>query len=187
MLPLALASGAVYVGMVARGVKGWPRALKVVPALALAVGAPTPLLAAAFVLSAAGDALLLDKAYFLGGLGAFLVAHVLFVVAFLGMAPPSWPVLGLVGLAASGVLVKLWPKLRGTLRVAVPVYIAALATMAAAAAGLGPLGLAGGLVFVVSDSVLAYRQFGPGFKGADVAVMVTYYAALALLAVAVSG
>lgn len=186
---VAALAGLVYLGLVGADVRGWPRALKPVPALALAWATRDagPLVAGAFVLSALGDALLLDKDRFLlAGLGAFLAAHLLFVAAFVGTTPPSALVGVGVLVAAGAVLRRVWPRLRGKMRVAVPVYAATLAAMAAAAGGLGPWGLAGGLLFVVSDGMLAVRLFRGPYRGGDVGVMATYYAALGALALAVS-
>lgn len=188
---VALAAGVVYVGLVVSGVRGRARAIKVVPALALgALVAPThPLSASAYVLSALGDAFLLDKdRFFLHGLVAFLAAHLLFVPAFLG-ASGGTPSLGflLPMLVFAAVLVAYLRPAKPVLKAAVPVYALALAVMVAAAGTLGPLGIAGGLSFLVSDAVLSVRVFKREFRGADVIVMVTYYGALLTLAAALLG
>lgn len=185
---LAAVVGLVYVGLVAAGVRGPVRAIKVIPALALAVatGRLHPAIPAGFVLSALGDGLLLDKSRFLlAGLGAFLLAHLAFVAGFVAQAPPSLPMLGVAVAAAVTAVAALWRSLRGVMRVAVPVYALALAVMAAAAAGLGTLGLVGGVLFLVSDTLLAVHNFKRPLPAGDVLVMSTYYAAILLLAVAV--
>ena len=190
MLAVAIASACavLYVGMVARHVKGPARVVKVVPALALVTLLPSPALAAAMVFSALGDAFLLDKArFFLPGLGAFLVAHLCFMGGFLSLSgeAPGQPVLIGVSIAAAAVLTSLWPGLRGPLRVAVPVYAFALAGMVASASTLGALGFLGGVVFLVSDTLLAFNLFRGPLPGADVPVMITYFAAIGLLTASV--
>lgn len=187
---VALAAALAYLGIVAADVRGPVRLVKVVPALALAWATRhlPPAFPAAFVLSAAGDAFLLDKDRFLlPGLGAFLLAHLAFVAGFLAVATPgaaSAAVLGL-GLGVAGVvLTRVWPRLHGVLRVAVPVYALVLVGMAATATALGPAGLAGGLLFLVSDALLAMNRFARPLPGRDLSVLVTYYAALLLLAAA---
>jgi uncharacterized membrane protein YhhN len=182
----ACAFGALYTVLSSRGVGGIWRALKVVAPLLLAWQARSePLAAAAFVLSAVGDALLLDKERFLlAGIGAFLCAHLAFVPSLWSGAPPGWTLVyyALVG----AVLYALRTRLRGALRVAVPVYALVLATMAAVSAGRGPLGAAGGAVFLVSDALLAVHFFVRPLPGRDGAVLATYYAALVLLSMALS-
>jgi uncharacterized membrane protein YhhN len=187
-LVAALIAALTYVAMVAAGYRGPLRVIKVIPALALATQMPTPALVAAMVFSAAGDAFLLDKARFmLPGLGAFLVAHLCFTGAFLSISgrAPGQPMLVLVALASAAILLVLWPHLRGVLRFAVPVYAFALAAMVASASTLGPLGVAGGLVFIASDTALGLSTFARPFPRSDLLVMGTYYTAMGLLAASV--
>jgi uncharacterized membrane protein YhhN len=186
----ALLAAATYVGLVAAGRRGRVRGIKVLPALFLvAVVAPAhPLAAAALVASAAGDGFLLDKErFFLHGLVSFLVAHVLFVPAFLGASGtlPSPALLAPIACLALALLVYLRPR-KPILMAAVPLYTLALVAMVGAATTLGPLGLAGGLSFLVSDAVLSIRVFKRDFPGADVIVMVTYYGAILSLAAALA-
>lgn len=181
----ALAAGVVYMGIVAARLSGPVRLVKVLPALLLGgVLAPThPLAAGGMLLSAVGDAFLLDKARFLlFGLGAFLLGHLLFVPAFLDASgtAPSPAFVGTLLLFAGGMLAVVRPK-KPALRVAVPIYALVLCAMVAAASTLGPIGLAGGLAFLVSDAVLSIRVFRREFAGADLLVMGTYYGALLTL------
>ena len=172
----------------AGGLHGPVRAIKVVPALTFAamLYPSHPVAAGGMVFSAAGDAFLLDKERFLlPGIGAFLLAHLLFVPAFL-QASGQWPavpvVIGLAAVAAVA-LYFMRPK-KPVLKVAVPIYALTLVAMAAAATTLGPLGAAGGLTFLVSDCTLSYRLFRKDFPGGDLIVMITYYGALAMMALA---
>lgn len=181
----AVAAGWFLVGVL-RGRRSW---IKVVPALLLgvAVAPVSPTGLAAFIGCAAGDGLLLDKdRYFLHGLAAFLVAHLLLVASFVPRAegPPSLAVgLGVAGLVL-GMSAVLVPKVRGVLRLAIPAYAATIGAMILAAAAVGPLALGGAVTFAVSDSVLAINRFVRPFAAADAVVMSTYYAAILTLAAA---
>jgi uncharacterized membrane protein YhhN len=89
-------------------------------------------------------------------------------------------------------LAYLWPHL-GRQRVPVAVYVSVIAIMgwrAAARAGPAPalsgaLALAGALLFMVSDGLLAVDRFARPFRAGDAAVMTTYYAAQTLIALSV--
>jgi uncharacterized membrane protein YhhN len=118
---------------------------------------------------AAGDVALLfsSQAAFLSGLGAFLVGHVAYVVAFAVLVPPSeW--LGISVIAVSvfggGALMWLLPYL-GSTRKPVVFYILVLCTMVVAALSL-PGRVAGGwtfavgaVLFAVSDLAVARERF----------------------------
>jgi uncharacterized membrane protein YhhN len=129
-------------------------------------------------------------ASFLLMMGLSLVAQLCFARAFwphraqsvLGDRPRLLLVLALaVGLGAFGAGV-----LRDPLAGAVVVYAAAILAMAALATGLGVFGTLGGLLFVVSDGLIALRTFGGiTVPGDGAVVMATYAAALALLVHAV--
>jgi uncharacterized membrane protein YhhN len=139
---------------------------------------------------------------FAAGLSAFFVAHVLFLVG-ISVAPGDLAAT-LVTLAVLLVLLA-YPGsrvLRGVLAseraLAVPVlaYMAVLLTMAAAAIALGlhrgPLGrdiplTVGGLVFVVSDTLLSLDRFVGHWARAKVSVHATYHVAVALLCLSLAG
>jgi uncharacterized membrane protein YhhN len=189
MPPLWIAAAVVavvYLGIVASGRKN---VLKVAPALFLAAAAlPAGWLAVlAFVACAAGDAFLLAKEkYFLHGLAAFLVGHVLLVAVFTKTAvtaPPLGVSLGMIAVAGA-VLWQIFPRLTGILRIAVPIYALALGAMVVAAGAVSPLAMVGAVVFVVSDSVLALNRFLRPLPGAEIAVMSTYYAAILTISAA---
>lgn len=198
--------------------------LKVLPVLALAhqalqlasVSGGTPggaayarLVAAGLAVSAVGDALLETDgllkgsathapALFLGGLGAFLAAHLLYIAALRRRAGPhSAPAaVGFAG-AAAGIYAVLHPGLPGDLVAPVAVYAAVLAAMGYAACTAAHPGaggpearrhaIGGALTFMASDALLALDAFGPRHLAAQLthpklAVMVTYYLAQAQLA-----
>lgn len=152
---------------------------------------------AALLLSACGDVALMraGNAAFVAGLGSFLVAHVMFVRAFLldGFAiPPLWTALPLV--AALAFFVWLLPR-TGPLKLAVLLYAAALVGMTLAAAARfevrgdvsGFLAVAGALVFLLSDSALAVRQFSGSYRRAQSLILSTYWLAIGLVAASTLG
>jgi uncharacterized protein (TIGR03382 family) len=175
----------VYLARLAMGRKDL---LKVAPALLVATAVPLPF-APAFVLCAVGDFMLLDSRRFIGGLVGFLLAHLAFIAGFSGLPDagviPAPVLVGLLGTLAAGMVALLWPALDRGLRVAVPIYAAALATMAFGAARTGWVGALGGVIFVVSDAVLAYNRFRRPVPHAEPVVMTTYYAAILALGAAV--
>lgn len=129
---------------------------------------------------------------FLVMIGFFLVAQVVFIVAFwpyrrASVLSPSQPArrraLALVYLLALVVLVVACAPGAGALLVPVIVYGATLAFMAALATGVGRLVAIGGAVFVVSDSLIALEAFVEGWAlpGQGFWVMSTYIAAQALI------
>jgi uncharacterized membrane protein YhhN len=166
-------------------------------ALALACGAPGTIygrvLLLAQALSWVGDLLLLSARdrVFLLGIGAFLLAHVAYAVAF-ATAPlaASWLALGACLMAATAVVTLrwLWPHLRSFYRVAVPAYVVALAVMATLAVGATaqrPLVALGALAFAASDISVARDRFvAPGFVNRAWGLPL-YYAAQVLLALSV--
>lgn len=153
--------------------------------------------------AAAGGAAAKDPSvYFLCGLASFLVAHVVYIVAFRSRAGGASPGVGvLCGGAAAAMFAVLFPALPpGVLVPAVAVYTTVIATMAYSAATMAAggdataraLALAGALLFMLSDAVLAARQLGPPWLQAAVGawhpqtiVMVTYYSAQGLIAASI--
>jgi uncharacterized membrane protein YhhN len=141
---------------------------------------------AALVASAAGDALLALPQLsfsFVGGLGAFLLAHVAYVALLAPFAgrPRGWRRVALPVLwaAALGMYVEFLPRL-GELAVPVAAYIVALCLMAsfAVSARLPRATVAtvaiGGLAFVVSDAMIGIDRFIGAFTGSAFAIWATY-------------
>lgn len=139
----------------------------------------------ALLFSLAGDVFLMLRAnLFIAGLVAFLLAHVAFIV---GLAPDADPTLIAVAAVAMGVVVV--PLLRrvakGAAQVAPglvpPVYAYGVVITAMAAVAMGtanPFAMAGGLMFLLSDALLAWNRFVRPFGWGPLFVMVTYHAAL---------
>jgi alkenylglycerophosphocholine hydrolase len=148
--------------------------------------------AGALVFSLAGDVCLMFEGnlWFAAGLGSFLLAHLLFILAFLNGVPlglpPAWT--ALVVVYGLGLCAWLLPR-AGSLKVPVALYCLVLLGMALTAAlrcsavgGPAPrLALYGALLFVASDSALAIRKFGGAYRGAQALILSTYWLAIGLI------
>lgn len=145
----------------------------------------------ALVASLVGDVLLLDDSMFIAGLAAFLAAHVAYIVGFLLIDSWHWRnvAASVIPIAATAAIVGR-PVLAATraravpMRVGVRVYLVAILAMFACACGAGGAMLvAGAALFVISDSLLGWRQFVADHVGAllRTGVMVTYHFAQLLL------
>ena len=118
------------------------------------------------LLSWSGDALLESPGDigFLLGLGSFFLAHVAYLVLFLGPLRQRripWQAV-FYALWFVVLLILLVPHV-GALVVPVAAYGLVLAAAASAALGANRLALVGALVFLVSDTILAFRLFYPDF------------------------
>lgn len=165
--------------------------------LAFLQGGPV-LLIAALALSAAGDAFLAQEGEkpFFAGLASFLLAHVAYVVLFLRtgdglgiLASQPWRVAlcAICIVAAMGLLRRLLPVAGPQMRLPVTLYTdAILAMLVAAATVRAPAIVAGAVLFVVSDTLLAIGRFllAPGDPRQPVlgaAVWVSYFLAQAAI------
>ena len=131
------------------------------------------------------------EAWFLAGLGAFLIAQLTYSVAFWpyrGNSVLTRPVFALPYLAVLvGLLVVLWGHL-GDLRLPVTVYAVVIVGMALLATGVNRTVALGAVLFVVSDALIALDSVADlvqlpahGFW-----VMLTYLAAQVLIAAGVA-
>jgi uncharacterized membrane protein YhhN len=143
----------------------------------------------ALALCLAGDVfLMLPSDQFVAGLASFLAGHVLFIAAFVA-ARGNDPLWGLtIAAAVVAIAISAGPVLRGAvaqdarLRVPVLAYMAVIGSMLATSAlPANALAIAGAATFVLSDSILARNRFVRPFAHAQLATMVTYHAALALI------
>ena len=156
---------------------------------------PVRVVLAALAFSWLGDVLLevarrVDSdLVFMAGIGGFLVAQVLYIVAFTPLVraatPPRPPVWALAYvLYGVGLVVLLGPDL-GEFLVPVAVYAAAICTMGIVASGVNGFTALGAAVFVASDSMIALGEFTDLWTLAHnwqrVLVMTTYTVAQALL------
>jgi uncharacterized membrane protein YhhN len=153
------------------------------------------LILAGLVFSLLGDAaLMFPEKLFSAGLVAFLVAQVLYVFAFRTPAGQSVSFLTFLPFILYGLLMffLLAPGL-GPMKLPVLVYIGAITAMAGFAAsryvhlgGTRPLlAFVGAVLFLISDSVLAYDRFGKKLPFARIVVLGTYFPAQLLIALSV--
>jgi len=177
-----------------------PLATVLIILVAAIAGTPVPAayktyILAGLVCSLAGDvALLFPEKGFTAGLGAFLAAQVFYILAF--KPGPGRPLSAgiLIPFALYGLLMfrTLAPSLGG-LKLPVFIYVAAITVMAWLAAsrfiylgGTRPLcAFAGGVLFLVSDSVLAYDRFAKKIGPAQIIILGTYFPAQLLIALSV--
>jgi uncharacterized membrane protein YhhN len=168
---------------VARGDKPLEYLTKPAALVALTVWAATgegvsSWLIAALALSLLGDVyLMLPTDVFTAGLGAFLLAHVAYVIDFdvslgrrllccvLALAVMSPFALRIVRAVSNS-----------TLRIGVMGYMAVLGLMVGSALASGALtAQIGALLFMASDTILGWNRFVKPFSWARPAIMVTYH------------
>lgn len=140
---------------------------------------------AALLLSAAGDVLLmLPDEQFVPGLASFLGAHAAYIVGFLLTGRPGTAglvvglliVLNAFLLAATRIVDALRARGEGALVGPVMAYMAAIGTMTVLATGSGSVAAAiGGVLFLASDTLLAWNRFVGPVPGARLGVIVTYH------------
>ena len=154
------------------------------------------LVLAGLVCSLVGDIfLMLPSDQFVPGLVSFLIAHLFYIAAFRsGMTGfgPAWLPLPFFayGLAAFWVLL---PGL-GDMKLPVIAYLLTILTMAWQSAVRWNakrdrsclFAFAGALLFVVSDSLIAFNRFHTRFYFAEALIMSTYFVAQWLIAFSVS-
>ena len=135
-------------------------------------------LIAALTLSLLGDVyLMLGDQLFPVGLSAFLLAH----CAYIGAFPTSALARGIWFAIVAGASLPLALRIlravpERPLRIAVGVYMAAIALMVASAIGSGALTAAiGALLFLTSDALIALNRFVTPFASAPLAIIVTYH------------
>lgn len=155
------------------------------------------------ILGAAGDVLLqfMDcrpkerEPFFRAGLGAFLIGHVFYIVAFalLGRVT-GWAVLLAAVLFAALFLLQ-FPARMDLKGQKIPVYayaavisvMTAFAVLSFGAGARGALVGLGGILFLVSDAILALIFFSPlREKSLPTWNLITYYAAQILLALSIT-
>jgi alkenylglycerophosphocholine/alkenylglycerophosphoethanolamine hydrolase len=171
-----VASGALAIAGIERGIPLLTRIFKPLATLLLLVIVGWPetsfarLVDVGILLSLVGDVALLsdsDRAFAIGLVG-FLAAHVVYIIANLGVAvwSPLPVVVAVVVLAASTVLLRYARPSVTALRIATIVYGTAISTMVVTAwATLGgrlawaPFAATGSVLFYISDSSLALDRF----------------------------
>lgn len=198
-LPLAFAvCAAAYILLDVYGLRGpWMACLKIVPIAILALlalgglgGLTRTLALAALAFSALGDLLLALEFSnsFVYGLGAFLLAQLIYAGNFLRAADfrsRRTALRGVPVLIAATLLARVLLPAAGELSAAALAYLLAIVTMALSAAahrGDSALLFAGAVLFMASDALIALNKFIAPLPLAGPAIMFTYYGAqLALL------
>ncbi|MHA7863291.1 lysoplasmalogenase [Flagellimonas marinaquae] len=149
------------------------------------------LMVLAFLFCLLGDILLLFPAYFVFGLAAFLVAHLLFATAFLqlkGFRPHWISFLVLYGIG-TGLFLWLKPGL-GEFMVPVGVYVVVICFMAWQGIGLFLkersktfvwIAVAV-LLFMLSDTMIAIAKFKTDFDYSSIVILSTYWLSIGLIA-----
>ncbi|KUJ68939.1 hypothetical protein ACZ90_16025 [Streptomyces albus subsp. albus] len=134
-----------------------PALMPVLAAYVLACGGPRPLVAA-LLFGCGGDTLLQigGDTVFLLGMGCFAAGHICYLTLFLRNRRRIPPPLA-AGYAAAwlGTVALLWPGLPSDMRGPVAVYSLLLTAMALGALYAGPVALAGGALFLLSDTLIA--------------------------------
>ena len=133
--------------------------------------------------------------FFIGGLVSFLIAHLFYTRLFTTLSPlsknilkknPIW-IIGII-LFLTTFLSYLVPKIDNPLKIPVIVYALIICTMLLSTLNLKEkigkrphnLIVAGAVLFVLSDSILALNKFDPTFRGITLMhalVMITYISA----------
>lgn len=115
-----------------------------------------PLLQAALLASAAGD-LLLETRFELAGIAAFAAAHACYLAFFAGRSTArDWRVLAAYAALWAALIAALSPGL-GNQRLPVAAYALLLTATAVVSRWHSPRAGLGGLLFLISDALIAYR------------------------------
>jgi uncharacterized membrane protein YhhN len=150
---------------------------------------------AGLCLSMAGDAfLMLRHKRFNEGLACFLLAHLLYIGAFVTVTPlrADFATVLPLFIIALAMMTFLFPRL-GRMKVPVTAYILVIVVMAGLAMEryIGSGGASafhsflGAMLFLISDSILAVNRFIREFRAAQGLILSTYFAAQWLLALSI--
>ncbi|KUL43144.1 hypothetical protein ADL22_13620 [Streptomyces sp. NRRL F-4489] len=187
--PAALADTAVHLTK--------PALMPLLAAHTLARGGP-PLLAAALLFGCGGDTFLqIGGSAFLVGMASFAAGHLCYLRLFArhgtplttrlgGRRPRAAAVTALYAAALTATVLLLWPGLPTGLRLPVAGYSLLLTAMAFTALRTGPRAAAGGLLFLLSDTLIATGlAHWPQPPAPQLWIMLTYTAAQFALAMGV--
>lgn len=153
----------------------------------------------ALAFSYSGDIILMipgnQPLFFIGGLVSFLIAHLCYTKLFTTLSPLSnniikknpIQIIGII-LFLTAFLSYLVPKIENTLKIPVIAYALIICTMLLSTLNLKEkigkkpynMIVAGAVLFVLSDSILAINKFDPTFRGItlmNALVMITYISA----------
>jgi uncharacterized membrane protein YhhN len=153
-------------------------------------------------LSLAGDVFLMwPQQGFLPGLVSFLLAHLAYIAAFTRKLrfAGRWPPFAAYAAVAALLLAILWPSVPAALQLPVVAYVVCLASMAAQAGAvwlavrgsadeaLARQAAIGGLLFMASDTLLAFNKFHAPLPLASLWILATYWIAQAMIARSMGG
>lgn len=161
------------------------------------------IMVAAFAFSWVGDVALMfvkyNENFFLLGLVGFLITHVLYIVAFVDVTDKQAPhflkttpfILIPFLLYFAGLLYYVFPAVPGDFKIPVALYSATIAAMVITAVNRkGRVNadsfnyvIAGALLFMVSDSIIAINKFKSPFSTAGIFIMILYIAGQYAIAV----
>jgi len=153
------------------------------------------LFVAALVCSLAGDVfLMLSEKLFIGGLIAFLLAHVMYILGLLqfDITPPLLmlgTVLALIAAAVVGSrIVRGGQTTDARLGAPIAIYMAVISFMVVSAFGTAlPIAIAGAVLFYISDGVLGWNRFVEPLPHGRLIVMTTYHLGQIGLVLALAG
>lgn len=135
-----------------------------------------------------GDVFLMFDSWFIPGLVSFLLAHVSYIFLFRNEYRFSFIAILLFVWVTSGFLVFLYPRIPGDLRIPVVVYCTVITLMGIYAASRNTPSkasyryiLAGAVLFIISDSLIAVNKFHTDIPKDALYIMSTYGAAQYLI------
>jgi len=145
------------------------------------------LILAGFIFSLIGDIfLMLPTDKFIQGLAAFLVAHIFYIIAFSSGFGPYFEI-GYLIPAVIYAVIFLWVILPKTGSMKLPVLIYALVLLVFMWQATGRYYylaetsalyvFIGAVLFVISDSILAYARFVKNFRLSQLIILLTYWGA----------
>lgn len=189
LAPFILTCSVYFLLWIPEDQPSWVSALvKCLPILCLVVflwavapgGSYSWLLQGALVCSAVGDACLIWPEAFLYGMAAFSAAHLFYLWAF-GLSPPQPGLLLYIILASLVYYSFILPHLELEMVLPVLAYGLVLSSMLWRSLVWGGSAGWGGVLFTISDGVLAWNTFVSSLPFARLMTMSTYYAAQLLI------
>lgn len=132
---------------------------------------------------------------FIFGLVSFLIAHVIYIYAFMHGTPFILPFYFIIPFVIYGIAMYMYLfKSLNELKIPVFVYISIILIMGVSALNLwysrgdnlSLLAFIGSLLFIISDTVLAVDKFKNKMYIAEMALLTTYYSAQTLIALSIN-
>lgn len=144
---------------------------------------------AALAFSLLGDLALLTKGRFYAGLTFFLIAHLFYFLIFVNLVESLNLLLIIPFLIYISIVVFIFKELDKEKLISISLYSLAISLMGFSAANIyfsymdqsSFMIITGALLFILSDSVLAFNKFKKEFHSAELLILSTYYLAQTLL------